>query len=52
MDALSTAGPAISGRVGAHGCAQPSIPGYNPARLAALAGSYLANRDVGAARVR
>ena len=38
------------GRRGA-GCAQPAIPGYNPARLAAMVGSYFNNRDVGADRV-
>ena len=51
MDALSRAGPASREAVGARGCSQPSIPGYNPARLAALTGSYFANRDVGAAKV-
>lgn len=51
MDALSNPGPASTQRVGARGCAQPSIPGYNPARLGAMTGSYFANRDNGATRV-
>ncbi len=51
MDALSNAGPASTARVARRGCAQPPIPGYNPARLAAMVGSYFNNRDVGAARV-
>jgi hypothetical protein len=51
MDALSNAGPASKARVGSRGCGQPNIPGYNPARLAAMVGSYFANRDVGAAKV-
>ena len=51
MDALSNPGPGSRHRVGERGCSQPPIPGYNPARLAALTSSYFANRDNGAARV-
>ena len=51
MDAFSNPGPGSRHRVGERGCAQPPIPGYSPTRLAALTGSYFANRDNGAARV-
>ena len=52
MDALARDGPADVATVAARGCAQPRIPGYDPARLASFTASYLANRDAGVAPVR
>ena len=52
MDALRRDGPADFAAVRVRGCSQPSIPGYNPARLAAMTAQYFNNRDTGAATVR
>ena len=52
MDALARDGPADVATVGARGCAQPRIPGFDAARLASFTASYLANREAGVAPVR
>ena len=52
MDALGRDGPADVATVAARGCAQPRIPGYDPARLASSTASQLANREAGVAPVR
>ena len=52
LDALNRDGPASVAAVGARGCGQPRIPGYDPARTASLTVSYLAHSDEGVASVR